>query len=418
MIQIKEIWELTIGFLHQTNPEAHTARIIIAVGLIFICGYFLGRLAGLIKLPEITGYIFAGILLGRAFSIIPEHIEENLSVFIDIALGLIALTIGGEFSLSKLKQLGLKVMTITAIQVIAAFSFVTVGLLLFKVPLPIALLAGAIAAATAPAATVHIVQSLKAHGKFIDYLYGVVALDDAFCVILFSVVYSVAGGMLSGHSNGSHTVLASLEHLGLELLIGALGGLLIHLATRKRKNGNERLIIMLGIFFAYTGIALALKMSPLLTNMMAGALLINLSPKNHRLFKDIQPMTPPLYAIFFILAGMELEPSAFLSWQTLALGSVYIVMRGLGKYGGVYAGCLLSKTEPSVRNFLGFCMLPQAGVAIGLKEIAVQMPVSPEFAPALSILSNIILMSVFVNELIGPPISKFAIIRGNKMEVK
>ena len=415
MDQLQETFTTIFGYLHQTNPEAHAARLILATGFIFIIGYYLGRLAGLVKLPSITGYIVAGIFLGKAFKIIPEHVEENLSVFIQIALGLIALTIGGEFSLSKLKRLGKEVIVITAVQILAAFSLVAGALFLFGVPLPISMLAGAIASATAPAATVHIVQTLKAHGKFVDYLYGVVALDDAGCVVLFSVIFSIAGGMM-GVTGEGHGILFSLLHLVEEIGIGLLGGFLIHLATRKRNNSNERLIITLGIFLAYTGIALALKMSPLLTNMAAGAIIINLSPVNHRIFKDIQPLTPPLYALFFIMAGMELEPKAFLSLSTLGLGSIYIVMRAIGKYGGVYAGCKLARTDKKITNYLGFCMLPQAGVAIGLKEIVLTMHVPPEMHHHLILLSNIILLSVFVNELIGPPISKFAIIRGNNME--
>lgn len=417
MEEFKQILETVMTYLHQSNPEAHAARMILATGLIFIVGYYFGRVAGLVKLPEITGYIIAGIFLGKAFSIIPEHIEENLSVFVDIALGLIALTIGGEFSLRKLKRLGKEVVIITVIQILGAFTLVTGALILFKVPPAIAMLAGAIASATAPAATVHIVQSLKAHGKFIDYLYGVVALDDAGCVILFSIIFSFASPML-GAAEAGHGFLFSMLHLLEEIVIGAIGGLLIFLATRNRKNGSERLIITLGIFLAYTGFALALGMSPLLTNMVAGAILINLSPKNHRIFKDIEPLTPPLYAIFFILAGIELEPRAFLSIETLTFGAIYILMRAVGKFGGVYAGCLLSRTDTRVRNYLGFCMLPQAGVAIGLKEIVMKMHVSPEMVPWLIMLSNMILMSVFVNELIGPPVSKFAVIRGNRMEVR
>ncbi len=391
-----------------------------AAGVILVAGYYLGRVARVLKLPEITGYIFAGLLVGKSFlHIVPHEVEESLGIFTQIALGLIALTIGGEFSFSKLKRLGRDVAIITVVQIFSAFLMVSLALWVLKLPLPIALLAGAIASATAPAATVHIVQTLKAHGTFVDMLYGVVALDDAGCVILFSVVFSLSGSML-GISGGDHGVLSAIGHIFLEIGLGAIGGYFIHLATCHIHSENETQIITLGFFFTYTVLVMGLGMSPLLTNMAAGTILINMSPRNHRIFKALQPVTPPLYAMFFVLAGMELDPMQFLNPVILLMGSVYIVFRGVGKYGGVYTGCALVKTDPRVRKYLGFCMLPQAGVAIGLMDIVAEMHLGPDASPeviaSVAALNSIILMSVFVNEIFGPPISKYALIRGNNME--
>jgi len=392
-----------------------------AVGIILIAGYYLGRLAGFVKLPEITGYIFAGLLIGKSLlHIVPHEVEQSLGIFTQIALGLIALTIGGEFSFSKLKRLGRDVAVITIVQILATFTAVSLALILLKLPLPIALLAGAIASATAPAATVHIVQTLKAHGTFVDILYGVVALDDAGCVILFSVILSFAGSMM-GISGGDHGAISAIGHILLEIGIGAVGGYIVHRATCKRSSENETLIISLGFFFTYTVLVMGLGMSPLLTNMAAGTILINLSPRNHRIFNIIRPVTPPLYAMFFVLAGMELEPAQFLNPAVLLMGSAYILARAAGKYGGVYAGCALVKSDERTRKYMGFCMLPQAGVAIGLMDIVSSMhlgpDVSPEIIAGITALNSIILMSVFVNEIFGPPISRFALIRGNNMEV-
>lgn len=233
-----------------------------AAGIILVAGYYLGRLAGLIKLPEITGYIFAGLLVGKSFlHIVPHEVEASLGIFTHIALGLIALTIGGEFSFSKLKRLGRDVTIITVVQIAATFTAVALSLYLFRLPLPVALLAGAIASATAPAATVHIVQTLKAHGTFVDMLYGVVALDDAGCVILFSVIFSLSGSML-GISGADHGALSAIGHIFLELGIGAVGGYLIHRSTCKVRSENETQIITLGFFFVYTVLVMGLGMSP------------------------------------------------------------------------------------------------------------------------------------------------------------
>jgi Kef-type K+ transport system membrane component KefB len=407
--EVYQLW----GYLHH-HP-------LFAAGIILIAGYYLGRLAGFVKLPEITGYIVAGLIIGKSFlNMVPYEAEESLGVFTQIALGLIALTIGGEFSLSKLKRLGKDVALITLIQILVTFGAVSLGLTLLKLPLPVSLLAGAIASATAPAATVHIVQTLKAHGTFVDMLYGVVALDDAGCVILFSIVFSFAGSLMGLSEEGHGGVISSIFHILQEIGIGVVAGYVIHRATCQRKSSNEILIITLGFFFSYTVLVMGLGMSPLLTNMSAGAVLINLSPRNHRIFKSIQPLTPPLYAVFFVLAGMELDPSRFVDPLILLLGTAYILLRGMGKYGGVYAGCSLVKTDKTVRKYLGFCMLPQAGVAIGLMDIVSSMHLgseaSPEVIGALGALNSIILMSVFVNEIGGPPLSKYALIRGNKME--
>jgi Kef-type K+ transport system membrane component KefB len=400
-----------------------------SVGALLVFGYALGKLAGAIKLPEITGFIVAGILMGDSVTgIIPHTMGEDLKLVTEVALGLIAITIGGEFYLAKLKRLGGAITIITLVQIVATFAIVSVALVAFRMPLPFALLMGAIASATAPAATVAIVQSLRAQGKFIDYLYGVVALDDAGAVILFGIVLAVVSGMLGGAAvnpeeaaHGFRTVLHAFGEVGLSVVVGAMSGFLIHLLARKKSNSNEVLIIALGVLFITTALAIVFKLSPLLTNMAAGAAIINLAPQNHRIFRHLEPFTPPIYALFFVIAGTELRPEIFASPEILILGGVYILSRAVGKYGGVYLGARISKVEKEITNNLGICMLPQAGVAIGLVLLIQASPLvtelGPEYLEIVDTMVNIILFSVFVNEIVGPPLSRLAIIRGNKMEV-
>jgi Kef-type K+ transport system membrane component KefB len=398
------------------------------VGALLVVGYALGKLAGLVKLPEITGFIFAGILMGESITgIIPPHMGEDLKLVTEVALGLIAITIGGEFYAAKLKRLGAAIVVITLVQIVVTFAVVTVALSLFRMPVPFALLMGAIASATAPAATVAIVQSLRAHGKFIDYLYGVVALDDAGAVILFGVTFAVVSGMVGAGAvdgaaavHGASLIFHAFVEVGVSVLVGMVSGFLIHIIARKKTNSNEVLIISLGILFMTTALAIVFKLSPLLTNMAAGALIINLAPQNHRIFRFLEPFTPPIYALFFVIAGTELRPEILAQSEILLLGAVYIVARAAGKYGGVYLGARMSKVEPEIRNNLGICMLPQAGVAIGLvlliqaSSLVTELPA--ESVHMIDTMTNIILFSVFVNEIVGPPLSKLAIIRGNKME--
>ncbi|WP_321992167.1 cation:proton antiporter [Marispirochaeta aestuarii] len=393
------------------------------LGMLLVVGYFTGKLASLFRLPEITGFIVAGLIMGETVTgIVPHHMGENLKIVTEVALGLIALTIGGEFYWVKLKRVGKEVVIITIVQLLASFGAVVFGMTLLGFDLPYALMLGAIASATAPAATVAIVQSLRATGLFVDYLYGVVALDDAGAVILFGLSFAMASGLL-GVSGADHgAVLVIIHAVGevlLSLAAGAVAGFLIHRFTRK-KSSNEIMIITLGFVFLATAVSVIFELSPLMTNMAAGAVIINLSPSNHRIFRILEPLTPPIYALFFVIAGTELQPAILIQTKILLLGGGYILFRALGKYSGVYFGSLLGKVRGTIRTYLGFCMLPQAGVAIGLVLMIQASPLvsylPPEQIVIIDTMVNIILLSVFINELIGPPISKYALIRGNEME--
>jgi Kef-type K+ transport system membrane component KefB len=391
--------------------------------MLLLVGYFIGKLASLFRLPEITGFIVAGLIMGETVTgIVPHHMGQDLKIVTEVALGLIALTIGGEFYWVKLKRVGKEVVIITIVQLFASFGAVLAGMILMGFDLPYALMLGAIASATAPAATVAIVQSLRASGLFVDYLYGVVALDDAGAVILFGLSFAMASGLLgvSGADHGSALVIAhALGEVFLSLAVGTVAGFLIHRVTRK-KSSNEIMIITLGFVFLATAVSVIFELSPLLTNMAAGAVIINLSPSNHRIFRILEPLTPPIYALFFVIAGTELQPSILMQTRILLLGGGYILFRAMGKYFGVYFGSLLGRVRGTIRTYLGFCMLPQAGVAIGLVLMIQASPLvsylQSEQIAIIDTMVNIILLSVFINELIGPPISKYALIRGNEME--
>lgn len=397
-----------------------------AAGLLLMMGYLIGKLAVKVRLPEITGYIVAGLLVGESVTgIFPAHMNESFKIITEVALGLIALTIGAEFSAAKLRRIGRAAVIITLVQISATFLAVSLGLVLFGVELPFAVLLGAVATATAPAATVAVVQSLRARGRFVDYLYSVVALDDAGCVILFGLVFAFTArlfGGTGGEMNGGVEVARALGEVLASILIGLVAGTILHKMTRDKVGTNEIMIISLSIIFLSTAIAIVFHLSPLLTNMAAGCVLVNLSARNHRLFRTLEPLTPPLYALFFVIAGTELKLDVILRGDILLLGVVYIIARGIGKYGGIWAGCALSGIGKPIRGNLGWCMLPQAGVAIGLVLLIQASPLmhglEPEQEALIHNMVNIVLLSVFVNELIGPPLSKMAIIRGNQMEEK
>lgn len=406
----------------QAAAERH---ILFAVGILLIAGYLFGKLAEKVKLPAITGYIVAGILLGESIgSVIGLHIVESLRPITEVALGIIALTVGAELSRTKLKIIGKNISIITFFQIILTFVAVSLALVITGFNTEFAFILGAIATATAPAATVVVAQSLRARGKFVDYLYGLVALDDAGAVIIFSIVFAFVGSVIS-KANGATASTLSMISQGfgevlLSLIVGFIGGYVLHKFTYKKQNASEIMIFSLGVIFLIIGLAHPLHLSPLLTNMMVGATLVNLSARNERIARILEPLTPPIYAAFFAIAGTELQLGVFTQPGILLFGIVFVIARIIGKYGGVYLGALSAHEDRNIRDYLGVCMFPQAGVAIGLVLMVQASPTIMQASEELQLLSvtmvNIVLFSVFVNELIGPPLSKWGIIKGAKLE--
>ncbi len=395
-------------------------HIIFSAGLLLIVGYIFGQLADKIKLPTITGYILAGVVIGSSgLKMIRHENMELLYILSEITLSFIAVIIGGEFSFYKLKLYGKKILILTLSQMLLTFFLVSYGLLAIGFSNYVAFVLGAISAATAPAATVVIVEKLKARGKFVDYLYGIVALDDAGTVILFSIAFAISGSMMGDvQVNISHSIIHAFKEIFISIIIGAISGLIIHYVTIKKHNLNEIKIISLGMIFITTSIAISLHLSPLIANMTLGMMIINLNKKNARILFSFQPMTPPLYAIFFAIAGAELDLAVFKNPVILLAGFVFIILRFLGKYFGIYISGTALKIDKDVRKYLGLSLLPQAGVAIGLMLFVQASPIvlqaSVEIQNEITQMTNIILMSVFVNEIIGPPLSKFAILKNLK----
>ncbi len=395
--------------------DSFSNHIIFSVGLLLIAGYFFGKLFEKLKLPTITGYIVAGIIVGTSgLELIHEENFKSLNLISEITLSFIAVIIGSEFSFHKLKIYGNKIIVLTLSQMILTFTFVFLGFLAFGFSIYICLLVGAISAATAPAATVVIVEKLRARGKFVDYLYGIVALDDAGTIILFSLSFALSATLMGNSDIAlSETVIHALIEIGISILIGTVAGIIIHLIAKAKKNVNELKIISLGIIFLATSINLSLHFSPLISNMTIGVVLINLDIKNIRIFESIKPMTSPLYAIFFAVAGIELNLQLFLNWNILLMGIILILLRGAGKYLGIFLPSFPLKVESKIRNYLGLGLFPQAGVAIGLAVFVKGSELFVNSSQAIQLeineMLNLLLFSVFINEIIGPFLAKKAI---------
>jgi Kef-type K+ transport system membrane component KefB len=400
-------------------------HIVFNIGLLLIAGYAAGKLAEKITLPAITGCIVVGLLMGESvLNLVSHELNDTLNSITDVALSFIALTIGAEFRIAKLKKVGTSILILTLFEALFAFICVTTILTIIGMNIKYSLILGSISAATAPAATVIIIKELRARGPFIDYLYGVVAFDDAACVILFSVIFSIVSPMLGSTGAVAHSgfllgLFHAVKDLFLSILIGFAGGVALHLMIRKKYKLNEILIISVSAIFLCTAFAIVFHLSPLIANMVFGAVLVNLSNKNKKVFSVLEPVTPPLFALFFILAGMELNVSVLADGMVVLYGLIYIIARFGGKLTGVYFASKITSAPAEVKKYLGLCLFPQAGVAIGLVLFVETSPVLAQAGPlvreSLDLILNIVLVSVFINELFGPAISRYGIVKGAKL---
>ncbi len=407
--------ELTIYVLQLRDAFSH--HLVFGVGILLMGSYFVGRLAERVHLPAITGFILAGLLLGPSMlGLVHRDLDASLAYITEMALALIALVIGSEFSLRKLRAIGRSVLVITVFQLFAAFIAVTGGLYLAGMPLAFAAIMGAIASATAPAATVAIIRDLKARGPFVDHLYGVVALDDAGCILLFASVTAIASNSLGASAGLLGNILHAVLEIGASIVLGGFAGWFLNFLTKKRTRGNEILIITLAVILILSAVSNTFHLSALLSSMTAGAVMANLSRKIHRVVSSLDSLSPPLYAAFFAIAGAELNLSSFTSPWILLMGGVFVVARGVGKVLGVRFGAIAAGSDPLIRKYLGFGMLPQAGVAIGLVLFLDTIPYFAINHEILTSLINIVLFSVLFNELAGPPLSRYSVVKGAKLE--
>ena len=386
-------------------------NLIFGVGALLLAGFVGGKIATRFRLPTISGYIAAGLILGPSIlNVVPDHIVESLAPIPHIALGLIAITIGAEFRIAKLRATGRNILIITTVQLIATFAAVTVALKVFGAPLPMALLLGAIASATAPAATVAIATELRARGPLVSTLFGVVALDDAFCITLFGFVMAFATVLVGGAASTGPAamILHPLREILVSVLIGVIAGYIVHRLVVNRRSNNEIIVIVLGFVLLTSGITVSIHVSPLIANMTMGFVVINMSAKNSRIMRILEPLSPPIYAAFFALAGTELDIRTLAA--TGVLGLVYLVARAVGKYGGAYVGASVARESAITRKYLGLGLLPQAGVAIGLILVLEDTPTFTQL-PYMQQMVNIVLASILVNEIVGPPLTKLALER-------
>lgn len=376
-----------------------------------ILGLLMTRIMKKINLPNVTGYLIAGLIAGPyCLRIFSAGELDSLTIVTDAALGFIAFSIGGEFKLSSLKQLGAKIFVITVFEAVGASVLVSSVLLLMGFAAPLALVLGAIASATAPAATLMVVRQYKASGPVTSTLLPVVAIDDAVCLMLFSILSSVAKTIEAGNGfDFKETILKPVLEIVLSLVIGFAVGTVLAVAAKFFKSRANRISLVVTAVFLGAGIASLLGLSSLLLCMAIGAAMANLSPASDAVLEGSDRWTPPLFMLFFVISGAQFNFSILP--QVGLIGVMYILLRSAGKYFGAMLGCRIVKTEKTVRKYLGITLLPQAGVAIGMAQLS--LTVVPEYGEQIR---AVVLCATLVYELVGPLLTKKALQKAGEIQ--
>ncbi len=397
--------------------------LLLSISFAMLVGLMLSRLAKLVSLPAVTAYLVAGILVGpfcigalgiEGLGFVSAESIEHLSVISTAALGFIAFSIGNEFRLSQLKKTGKAATFIGIFQALAAAFIVDVVLGVLAVfdvlSMPAAIVLGAIATATAPAATLMVVRQYKAKGELTDLLLPIVAIDDAVGLVIFAVSLGVARALEQGHIDVISIVVNPLVEIIASLLLGALMGVVLTLIERFFHSRSKRM--SMAIAFVFLTVALSMLkfhigpveigFSSLLVCMMLGTVFCNLCDYSEELMERVDGWTTPLFIIFFVLSGAELDLAVFGNLSIVLIGVIFLAARAVGKWGGAGISAKMMKCSPNVCKYLGITLLPQAGVALGM---SLQVG---DLADG-HLIRNIVLFSVLILELVGPLFTKIAL---------
>jgi len=403
-------------------------NLVLVIGILVIAGFFGGLAARKIKFPTISGYIIIGMLLSPSIlNIIPEElISGRLSVITDVALGIIAYLVGGSLNLKRLKKIGKSIILITPFEAAGAWVFVALlvsffgffregfnffSINFYQTYLPVAIIVGAISCATAPAATMAIIHEYRAKGPLTTTLLGVVALDDAFAIAAYAIAASIVEMLIIGIKSISlyqMLVFPVFDIFGSLLLGTAFGFGLIYI-SHFAKTRQRLLVVVFGMILLCIGAAKILNISALLANMAMGFIVVNKMEKNENMFKVIDDIEDVIFAMFFTLAGAHFDLGVMKTAGILAL--LIVTGRCAGKLIGARIGASVSQAPPVVKKYLGFGLMPTAGVAIGLAILANK---HPAFLNIGNLMMSSILASVIINELIAPPLTKYAIFKAGE----
>lgn len=406
---------------------------LLSLSIALLAGLLLSRLAKILKLPAVTAYLVAGILIGpyalgalgvSGLGFISMEDVDTYSLICDVALGFIAFSIGNEFRLSTLRKNGKQATVIGIFQAVVTtllVDAVLIGLHFLmpdKLSLPAAIVLGAIASATAPAATLMVVRQYKAKGPLTDILLPIVALDDAVGLVLFAVSFGIAKALISGSVDIISVIVEPILEVVLSLGLGFIMGQLFTLSEQFFHSRSKRLAM--SVTFVFLTVALSMMQfevfgihvafSSLLACMMLGTVFCNECDFSEELMDRVDRWTAPLFILFFVLSGAELELSVFSDWAIVLIGVVYIISRSAGKYLGAYSSAKAVKCDDRIVKYLGVTLLPQAGVALGMAIKAAGL------GPEGEIVSNITLFAVLIYEIVGPMLTKISLLKAGEIQ--
>ena len=401
-------------------------NILLSLSVAILAGLLMTRVAKPLKLPSVTAYLVAGILVGpyclgrlgiEGLGFVSIEGVEQLSLVSDVALGFIAFSIGNEFRLSQLKHTGRQATVIAIFQALTATLLVDIALLLAcvltngRISVAQAITLGAIATATAPAATLMVVRQYKAKGPVVDLLLPIVALDDAVGLVVFAVSFGIAKAVSFGTVDLVAILVNPLLEIVLSLLLGAVMGWLLTQLEKLFNSNTNRLNMTIAFVFLTVALAklefhigpVTVGFSSLLVCMMLGTVFCNICPLSGELMGKADKWTSPLFALFFVVSGAELDLGVFTDLMIVCIGLVYIVMRSLGKYLGAFASAKMMHCSENICRYLGITLLPQAGVALGMCVTAKELGAQGD------LIRNITLFAVLIYELVGPMLTKMAL---------
>lgn len=401
--------------------------ILLPVSIALLAGLLMTRLFKPLKLPSVTAYLIAGVLIGpyclgalgvEGLGFTTMEGVASLSLIAEVALGFIAFSIGNEFRVNELKQTGKQAVVIGIVQALVATLFVDIALLVVhlimpdKLTVPQLLTLGAIATATAPAATLMVVRQYKAKGPLTSLLLPIVALDDAVGLIVFAVCFGIAKTLVSGTVDLVSILVNPLVEIVCSLVLGAIMGWILTQLEKLFNSNTNRLNLTIAFVFLTTSLSMLefhvgsihIGFSSLLVCMMLGTVFCNLCPLSHDLMAASDKWTSPLFALFFVISGAELELSVFTDVAIVGIGVVYIIFRCLGKYFGSFISAKATNCEPSICKYLGVTLFPQAGVALGMCATAAQLGEQG------ALIRNITLFAVLIYEMFGPLMTRQALL--------
>ncbi len=393
-------------------------NLLFLIGLTLLLGQVGSNLLRMLKIPQVVGYIIMGVLLGK--SVLGWIHPESLSAVTGLALGLIGFSIGSQLHITQLRKMGKIILWISTLEAFGAFLLVTLALWALTGKLFQGLIFGALAAATAPAATVDVLQEYRCRGTFTTTLLAVVGIDDGIALLIYGIAAPFSKMLFMPESNISvlSSLLIPLHELGGSILVGIVIGFIFSRGINYLKHPASRLVVTLGVVLLGTGLSQMWHLSLIMTNMVIGLVVGNLATRQTRhLDEVIEHFTPPVYILFFALVGARLDVSLLPAMGLMGL--IYIVMRGAGKIGGAYMGARISGASESVRKYLGLALFSQAGVAIGLaiaasNDFAAAGPEGAEFG---ALILSTITATTFVVQMIGPSLTRFAVFKSGETNV-